>query len=469
MSLITSLTNGAAALSAQSYALQVTGKNIANVNNSNYARETVNISEGPVTQTATGYSSSNLQVQSVTQIRSAYLDQQLAQENSIVSGLTAEQSALQQAESSLGQTVSSGTTASSSATAGASLSSQLTGLFNAFQSLAANPADPSAAQNVVQSATSFSDQLNQTDASLAQIQTGLNSQIQSAAGNINTLLSTIAGLNTQIARYETNQPGSAVDLRDQRQPAINSLAADMSFTTCTDPGTGQMTLSTTDASGNPVALVDGGTVSNTVAFSGTSLTAGGTTLALTSGSVQGDINARDGGIQTLRNNLNALAKQVVTSVNAAYNPTSAAGGNFFAASGVTAGTIALDPSLTSSTVKAGASGNAGDNTTALAVANLANQSFSTSSGDAIDGTMTQFYAKTVSAFGQTISNVNSQLENQTAVQALVKSQQQSVSGVNIDEETTNLMMYQKAFQASSNFITIIDGLLATLVQLGAGT
>jgi flagellar hook-associated protein 1 FlgK len=81
--------------------------------------------------------------------------------------------------------------------------------------------------------------------------------------------------------------------------------------------------------------------------------------------------------------------------------------------------------------------------------------------------MTQFYANTVSAFGQTLSDLNNQVQNQTAVQTLVTSQRQSVSGVNLDEETTNLMMYQKAFQASSQFISVIDGLLSNLVQLGS--
>jgi flagellar hook-associated protein 1 FlgK len=465
MSLFTSLTSGTAALNAQSYALQVTGKNIANVNNTNYSRETANVTSGPGTQTAVGYSSSNLQVQSVTQVRSAYLDQQVTQETSITSALAAEQSALQQAEASLGETVSSGTSASTGANSGASLSSQLTGLFNAFQGLAASPTDSGAAQNVVQSAASLCDQLNQTDSNLAQIQTGLNSQIQGSAASINSLLSSIAGLNSQIAANEAGQPGSAVDLRDQRQADLNSLAAAMSFTTSTG-NNGQLQISATDANGNAVPLVDGGTVSNTVAFNGTALTAGGTALSLTGGSVQGAINARDGGIQTLRNGLDALAKQVVTSVNAAYNPTGTTG-NFFAAAGTTAATIALDPSLTSSTLTAGPSGNAGDNTTAVAVANLANQSFSTSSGDFIDGTMTQSYANTVSAFGQTISDLNNQVENQTAVQTLVTSQQQSVSGVNLDEETTNLMMYQKAYQASSQFINIIDGLLNNLIQIGS--
>jgi flagellar hook-associated protein 1 len=467
MSLFGCLSSGTSALDAQSYALQISGKNLANVNNQNYARETVNIGAGPANQTALGYSTFTLEAQSITQIRNAFLDQQVAQSNSIVSGLTTEQSALQQAESSLGETVSSGTSASTSTSAGASLSSQLTGLFNAFQSLAASPTDSGAAQMVVENANSFCDQLNQTDSTLAQIQTGLtgpNGQIQSAVGDINTQLSAIAGLNSQIAIAEAGKSGSAVDLRDQRQAAIESLAADLSFTTSTD-SSGQMALTTTDANGNAVTLVDGGTVSTTVGFNGTALTAGGATLALTSGSVQGALNA-SGVVHTLRAGLDALSKQVVTSVNAAYNPTGATG-NFFAATGITAATIAVDPALTSHSLAAASTADAG--AAAAKVAKLASRSFSTGSGDSIDGTMTQFYANTVSAFGQTLSDLNHQVENQTAVQTMVTSQRQGVSGVNLDEETTNLMMYQKAYQASSHFVTIIDGLLDTLVQLGAGT
>jgi len=64
--------------------------------------------------------------------------------------------------------------------------------------------------------------------------------------------------------------------------------------------------------------------------------------------------------------------------------------------------------------------------------------------------------------------LNNSVENQTSVETLVKTQRSSVSGVNIDEETTNLMMYQKAYEASSRFMSIIDNLLETLISLGTG-
>ena len=466
MSLFTSLTSSASALDADSYALQITGKNLANANNANYARETVSLGSTGGAESALGASNSAPVALSVSQIRNAFLDQQVCQQGSITASLTAQQTALQNAEASLGETVGS-SAATQGANAGASLSSQLASLFNSFSSLAANPTNTGVRQTLLQNASTLAGTLNDTDASLAQVQTGLDTQIQGDTSDVNTLLQTITGLNKQIAVAEIGSPGSAVDLRDQRQTALENLASKISFSQAPSTSGDQIKLTTTDTSGNTVVLVDGGTLTNTVAFDGTNLTAGGGALSLTAGSIQGTLDARDGAIQTLRDNLDALSQQLVTSVNAAYNPTGATG-NFFDASGTTAGTIALDPSVTTAGLKASDGGLAGDNTIALAVAGLANQSFSTSAGDAIDGTMTQYYSGTVSAFGQTLSNLNDSVDNQNAVQTLVQTQRSSVSGVNLDEESTNLMMYQKAYEASSRFISVIDQLMENLISIGSG-
>ena len=464
MSLFNSLANGASALNAQGYALQLTGKNLANVNNAKYARERIVFGTGGMTQTSLGTVTFDLDAQAVSQIRDAFLDQQVVREGSTTAALSTEQSALQSAEAALGETVSSSSTTADT-TSGAGLASQLTGLFNSFSSLAASPADTGVRQTLLQNAATLSDSLNQTDSGLAQVQTDLNTRIQSDAGGINTLLTTISDLNAQIARLENGKPGSAVDLRDQRQSALEDLGAKISFDTSPATSGGQLQITSTDVNGNSVVLVDGANVVNTVAFDGTNLTAGGFALSLASGSIKGALDARDGTIQSFRASLNALSRQVVTAVNTAYNPAGATG-NFFAAAGTTAGTIALDPALTSRNLQAGAGVFAGDNTVALAVAGLASKTFSTAAGDTIDGSLTQFLSGAVSAFGQAQANVNSRVENQTSVENLVRSQRDSVSGVDLNEETTNLMKYQRAFQASSRFVNIVDNLLGTLVQLG---
>ena len=191
-----------------------------------------------------------------------------------------------------------------------------------------------------------------------------------------------------------------------------------------------------------------------------------TVLALKGGSLNGTLTARDGEITTLRTNLNNLARQLVTTVNATYNPTGLTG-NFFAAGGLTAGTIAIDSTLTAANLKASDGGAAGDNTIAQAVANLASQSFTTPA-NSINGTFSQFFSKTVTDLGQRLSTTNSHVTSQSSISSLVKSQRDSVSGVSLDEEMADMIKYQRAFQASSRVIQVIDELLDTVVnRLGA--
>ena len=94
---------------------------------------------------------------------------------------------------------------------------------------------------------------------------------------------------------------------------------------------------------------------------------------------------------------------------------------------------------------------------------MVNQKFSTAGGDAINGTLTQFYSGAVSSIGQSLSSVTTQSTNQTAVQTLIVNQRQSVSGVSVDEEMSNLMTYQRAFQASSEVFQVINTLLDDVV------
>jgi flagellar hook-associated protein 1 FlgK len=458
--LLDSLSSASAALNAQSQAIAVVTNNISNVNNPNYSEETPDFNDLGMVQTADGPESLGLTV-SVSQQRSAVLDQMVRQEASLTSGFTAQQGLLQQAQAALGENITSSSTSASSSTATESgLSSSIDAFFNAFENLAANPTDEGAKETVVEQAGVLTDRFQEVDQNLAQVQSNADAQATSGVASANTLLQSIATLNSQIASFETNDPGSAVDLRDQREGDLEQLSALMPVTV-TENAQGEDTV-TAASSGGAVTLVSNGTLPNTLSYAAGVVSAGSTALTLSSGSLSGTISASSGAVQTLRTGLDALASQIVAAVNTAYNPTSTSGGDFFDSSGTTAGTIAVASTLTSATLQAG-SGSAGDNSLATAVANVANQQFATSGGDDIDGTIDQFYSNTASNIGQAVDTANTQVTDQTNVQTIVTNQRNSVSGVSLDQEMSHLMTYQTAYQASSELFSTINTMLSDLI------
>jgi flagellar hook-associated protein 1 FlgK len=458
------------ALSAHSRAIEITGKNLANVNNPDYARQRVIYGDRGMVVTPQGVESLGLEALGVQQIRDGLLDHQVTREIALKAMFVAEQGGYQQAQARLGQTIDR-SNAASGATAGDTngLAGAIDSFFNAFQGLAARPSDDGERQLLLQKATILTDRFHLAETQLAQVQSDLNAGIASDVSEANGLLSVIADLNAQIGRFELNAPGTAVDLRDQRQAQIEKLAALLPVEVRSVTN-GQVQLVTKDGGGADVILVDLANVMGTVAFNGTQVTAGSpaTVLGLAGGSIQGTLAARDGAVQTLRDELDVLARQFVSAVNAAYNPTNATG-DFFVASGTTAATIALVGSLTASNLKASDGGPAGDNTIARAVAGLSGRNFSTGGGDFIDGTFSSFFGRSVSKLGQSLSDANARVANQSGIERLVRSQRDAVSGVSLDEEMADLMKYQRSFQASSRVFNVLDELLDGIVnRLGVG-
>jgi flagellar hook-associated protein 1 FlgK len=462
--LFASLTTTVKALNAHGRALETAGKNLANINNPAYSRQRILYGDRGTVVTPTGAESLGLEALGVQQLRDNLLDRQLMREISLKSSFEAEQSAYQRAQAGLGQSVSASGAADTNTTDSNGLGAALDNFFNAFQSLATTPTDVGARQTVMQSAAMLADRFQLADTRLGHVQSDINSQITTEVGTVNTLLSAIANLNGQIGRFEVNAPGSAVDLRDQRQARLEELAAKLPFEVQEMAG-GQIKVSGRDGSGAEVVLIDLNQVQATAAFDGTQILGGSpaTALALASGSLKGSLTARDGAVQNLRSNLDLIARQLVTSVNTAYNPTGATG-NFFAPGGLTAGTVRLEPGLTALNLKASDGGAAGDNTIALALAQIAHQRFSTASGDSLDGTLGHFYSNSVAELGQALAGVNSRVEDQTNIEKLVRGQRDAVSGVSLDEEMADLMKYQRSFQASSRVFGVIDNLLDDVVN-----
>ncbi|WP_312461290.1 flagellar basal body rod C-terminal domain-containing protein, partial [Proteiniclasticum sp.] len=56
------------------------------------------------------------------------------------------------------------------------------------------------------------------------------------------------------------------------------------------------------------------------------------------------------------------------------------------------------------------------------------------------------------------------VDNQTAVLSQLYNRRESVSGVSIDEEVTNLLKFQRSYEANSRVINTINEMLDTLIN-----
>ncbi len=464
------LNMGARSMSVQRAGVEVAGQNLANVSNPAYARQRVAISTSITVQSEVGPQGTGSEVTNITSMRNAILDSQIQAEASTHGMLQAQQTALQYAQAALGTQIdrmasgAEGATAAQGVGGGHGLGDSLSQLFNAFQSLSANPTSMAERQTLMMKADGLASQFRQLDSRIGSLNNQLNQTIDSEVVSVNQALINIASLNDKITRMEAISGGTANDLRDMRQAQIEELAK-------------YVKLDLSNGSGGAINVAIAGvdmitnnqvveTVETYQVGSKTYIRAESTDafLDIKGGSIQGTIQARDVALEDVRASVNNIANILIAQVNAThaagFSLNGSTGAQFF--TGADAATIGVnanlinDPSLIQAS---GVNGATGDNQVALQLAQLSQTEF-------IYGqTLTQAYGQTVATFGQALSTVNNDLANQDTVDKMLHSQRDSIGGVSLDEEMTDLTRFQKAFQASARLITTVDEMLDTLVNM----
>ncbi|MNZ90491.1 flagellar hook-associated protein FlgK [compost metagenome] len=172
------------------------------------------------------------------------------------------------------------------------------------------------------------------------------------------------------------------------------------------------------------------------------------------------------------------AKTIVKGLNGlhklGYAMDGSAGRDFFVTSG-DAGTIKLNPEIaadvslfaTSLRTTVDADGNTqvvkGNNTLALLLTNLKDSKFTTPDGK-VSNTVGGLLGSMVGQLGIQSQEAARQTDNSDYLVEQVNSRRQSVSGVSLDEEMSNMLVFQHAYSAAARFMTTFDELLDKLIN-----
>jgi flagellar hook-associated protein 1 FlgK len=436
----------ARALDAQRAGLTVTGNNIANLNTEGYARRRLLLAESLI---------GGVEVTGVRAQRDRLLETRVRQEIPAEAREAALAESLGVVEVALGRP-------------GESIDARLSAFFDSFAALSSDPTSAVARDGVVQQGRLLSRAFADTAARLESAQHDADAQVRASVSEVNTLAERVARLNVAIA--EAGEDAEA--LQDERELALQQLSelADVNVLYRED---GAVDVSV--AGGR--ALVMGETsysieVTSTPPAGLAALSMGGVdiTSSMTRGRIGGAIQARDTNIPGYMQQLDELAYGVAQQINAVHQTgfdlNGAAGGAFFAPIAAVAGAasaLQLDGALDAdpSLIAASGTGAPGDNQVSRALADL--RSARTMNGGT--ATFSDSWGQLVYRAGSDTRIALAEQQSRGEVVAQVERLRDQVSGVSLDEESAQMLKYQRAYEANARFFTTINSVLDTLMNM----
>ncbi len=385
-----------------------------------------------------------------------------------------------------------------------SITAALNKLKNGFASLSVTPSDSLSQSQVVTYAQQYANQVNQLSTSIQSMRNDAQNNMADIVNQVNTQLTAIATLNAQITNVKASGQ-DATSLEDQRDLNIQNLSQNMNISTYKADNTivvqtanGQVLADTVayPISFNKVDL-SATTTGNPITLNGANITS-----YITGGKLGGLLDLRDNSLPTAQARLDEMAEQTAVRFNeqglklftdksgnvpSSTAPTSAPPTGYLGFSGLIQVNTAVvsDPSLLQKGTT-GATSNAGDVTL---INNVLDYTFGANK-DASNTPHASFNATSLGAAANLSSNLPTNTDLLTYSTQLISRQAQEYSdtkgslttsksysdalqtklandtGVNIDDEMANMLLFQRAYQASAQMIstvkTMFDQLAAAI-------
>jgi flagellar hook-associated protein 1 FlgK len=464
--LLSILSQGGASLSAHQAAVATASNNLQNANTPGYARQRAELTAAlPADFNGHGYIGRGVELQTVTQARDKFLEQQIPAALGNQARSSSEADSLQSL-SVLDPTTPGG------------LPVSMSQFYAAMRALSQNPGDSNLRQAAVSATQALATSFNRTSRAVETARAGVDAALPSNLEEANRAAADVAKLNQDInaARANGHEPN---DLLDARQASMDKLATLVGASPILD-GHGSVTIVLPGGT----TLVSGVTASKLTAV-GDGNNGGHLAVYLApgdgsppravpangvGGKVGGLLDARDGALKDAGTQIDTLAFDVANQINtvhqAGFALDGSTGHNLFAVTATATGAasrLAVDPDVKGNpsllAAAASAAGTPGDATNLNAL--VGSESGALSNG--LDASST--VASIISHYGASAAAAKNFSEQDGAILSNLQNMRESVSGVSIDEELVRLTQSQRAYEATMKVITTADDMLNTLLQL----
>ena len=474
--LLASLVSSAGALQAYGQVLETSQNNVANASTPGYAKESVDLYALPFDPQSgvTG----GVAAGKVVSARDEFSEQAVRQQTSglgyqqqLVESLTAVQSNFD-------------------VTGNTGIPLALNNLFQSFSAWGATPDNEAARQTVVQRATDVAQAFQQASTNVSAQASNAEQQIGQTVDKVNQLVGQLQGYNVIAMQGGKDDSGLSANMHATLEQL--STLVDVTATFQSD-GTVNVTLN----GETPLLLGDQQYKISSSLYQPQDpppTNANGPASEQILGSDGTDITAKTTGAQlgallNLRNqilpsyigdayqpgDLNTMAKQfadrvnsLLTSGNISDGPPAVPGVALFTYDATnatnTAASLSVDPSVTPDQLAAISPGPPEvSNGVPLALSALASP---VQAADKINSlSYSQFYGQLAGRVGTALSDATNNQDVQQSLLSQAQGLRQQYQGVSLDAEATTLMQFQRAYQATSKFLTVLDQLTDEAINM----
>ncbi len=467
------------ALLAQQYQMNVTGHNIANASTPGYSRQRAHVVTTSPTESGGGMLGTGVIVQSVDRLRNRFIDTQIRASHDAYGQASQEYQILDQIQATFNE--SPGSTG---------LSATMSAFFTSWQAVETNPEESVTRNSLLLAGRNVTNMFHRLNTEMSELRGSLRDEIQAKLDRINTLTSEISSMNVQITAASVSGVNTG-DMRDTLGTKLEELAtlANISVTEGSN-GTVSVMMGSVQIADNGGSHTLKLSAAPAATIAGSSFdqlritTELGVEAPVSGGETGGVLKAYNTSIPDALGRLDRLAEALVSEVNKHHatgyglQEPPQTGINFF--SGTGAASIQIDLTDTSSGAQPGSNpslaniaassvaGASANNDIALLIASAFDRkSLTTSGGTALLGglSISAYYNQSVTGLGSAINTAGTVMESHEQVLTQLGQQRDAVSGVSLDEEMTNMIKFQRAFDAAAKMVNTADEMFQTILNM----